>query len=109
MSQDTTSDWKTLQNEETGRVVAAISTVFGSTDAYQYNPASIRVRVIDARFEGQSNEQRDEMVEPVLATLPEETQAKIINLYTFAPNELKQFSRASLLNEEFEHPGRSML
>ena len=109
MSQETTPDWATLQTDESKLVVAGISTVFGTTNAYQYNPASIRVRVIDSAFEGRSPGERDAMVEPLIEALPEETQAKIINLYTFAPSELTQFSRASMLNEEFEHPSQSML
>jgi stress-induced morphogen len=109
MSNNSTRDWTALQNEETNRVVAALSTVFSSTDAYQFNPASIRVRVIDPQFEGKSAEERDALIERVLQTLPEDTQSKIINVYTFAPRELQPVSREYLLNEEFEHPGESML
>ena len=81
-------------------------------DAYRYNSASIRVRVIDSRFEGLSIEKRDAMVEPHLESLPERTQADIINLFTFAPSELQQTPktlREFLNNMEFENPSPSML
>lgn len=67
---------------------------FEEVAAYRYNSASIRVRVIDSRFEGLSIETRDAMVEPHLETLPERTQADIMNLLTFAPSELQQTPRA---------------
>jgi len=73
---------------------------------------SIRVRVIDQRFEGLPPEKRDAMVEPHLEQLPERTQADIMTLFTFAPSELKQIPktyREFLLNEEFKHPSPSML
>ena len=85
---------------------------FETVDAYRYNPASIRIRVIDKKFEGLSTEARDAMVEPHLAKLPEETQTDIISLFTFSPSELKQKSklfRGFLLNREFEDPSPSML
>ena len=85
---------------------------FESADAYRYNSASIRVRVIDTRFEGLPDEKRDAMVEPHLEKLPERTQADIISLYTFAPSELQQIPRPYkkfLENMEFEEPSPSML
>ena len=53
-------------------------------------------------FEGMSDEERDEMVEPLLQQLGEATQADIMNLITIAPSELEGFSRQSLVNLEFE-------
>jgi hypothetical protein len=81
-------------------------------DAYRYNSASIRVRVIDRRFEGLPREQRDGMVEPHLERLPERTQADIVTLFTFAPSELREAPntlREFMLNAEFEDPSPSML
>ncbi len=85
---------------------------FEKVDAYRYNSASIRVRVIDSRFEGISSEKRDKLVEPYLEQLPERTQADIMSLYTFAPSELSQsgkLSREFMLNAEFDDPSPSML
>ena len=85
---------------------------FDKVDAYRYNLASIRVRVIDSRFEGKSPEDRDALVEPILDQLPEQTQADIINLFTFAPSELEQTPktiREFLRNGEFDHPSPSLL
>ncbi len=85
---------------------------FETVDAYRYNPASIRVRVIDKRFEGKSMEKRDAMVEPHLKKLPERTPADIISLFTLALSELQrtpQTLRGFLMNTEFEYPSPSML
>jgi hypothetical protein len=85
---------------------------FERADAYRYNPASIRVRVIDSRFEGMPRDKRDAMVEAVLDKLPEETQRDIVTLFTFAPSELQQPPKAFrefMLNTEFEDPSPSML
>lgn len=57
-------------------------------------------------------EKRDEMVEPHLEELPDQTQADIMTLYTFAPSELQQppgSFRGSLKNIEFDDPSPSML
>jgi len=88
-----------------------ITAGFEAVDAYRYNSASIRVRVIDKRFEGLTAEKRDAMVEPHLEKLPERTQADIISLFTFARSELKQTPktfREFLMNTEFEVPSPSM-
>jgi acid stress-induced BolA-like protein IbaG/YrbA len=85
---------------------------FQQANAYRYNSASIRVRVVDSRFEGLSPEKRDAMVEPHLEKLPERTQADIVNLFTFAPSELQQTPksfREFLLNTEFDDPSPSIL
>src|ERR1700736_5520470 len=44
-------------------------------EAYRYNSASIRIRIIDPDFEGLDLVERDEMVRPLLRTLPEEVGA----------------------------------
>jgi hypothetical protein len=81
-------------------------------DAYRYNSGSIRVRVIDPRFEGLGPVERDAMVEPLIEQLPEHTQADIVSLFSFAPSELRQNAktfRESFANTEFEEPSPSML
>lgn len=113
MTTTSTPLWEAKRTDETRRVEDVLrSAGFERVDAYRYNSASIRVRVIDSRFEGLPAERRDAMVEPHLDNLPERTQADIMNLVTFAPSELEQppqASRESLLNTEFEDPSPSML
>jgi len=58
------------------------------SDAYRYNSAAIRLRVIDPRFEGLKIAERDALIEPILETLPEETQGDIMSVFTFAPSEV---------------------
>ncbi len=113
MMNTSASAWESKRTDETRLVEEVLRKAgFTTVDAYRYNSASIRVRVIDARFEGVSHEDRDAMVEPHLEQLPERTQADIMNLFTFAPTELQQTPktfREFLLNVEFEEPSPSML
>jgi len=108
-----TPRWETRRTDETRMVEEALRQAgFEHADAYRYNPASIRVRVIDERFEGLTLEKRDAMVEPILDQLPEGTQSEIINLFTFAPSELQdtpRLTREFIQNVEFEEPSPSML
>ena len=96
---------KTPETEETERL---LNGTFPETEVYRYNSASIRVRIVDERFKGKSASERDAMVEPHLARLPEDTQADITMLLLLAPGEAEGSPR-SLLNLEFEHPSPSLL
>jgi acid stress-induced BolA-like protein IbaG/YrbA len=101
-----------MRTEETRRVEELLRKNFDQADAYRYNSASIRVRVIDTRFEGKSRENRDALVEDQLDKLPPETQGDIVTLLTFAPSELLSGSnrfRELMLNSEFENPSPSTL
>lgn len=109
MSQATVPRWHSMRTDESRRVEELLRKAFAQVDAYRYNSASIRVRVIDPRFEGKSNEERDSMVEPYLDQLPVETQAEIMTLRTLAPGEESRDLRKGLANLEFEDPSRSML
>lgn len=107
-----TAPWETKRTPETRVVEELLRKHFQQADSYRYNSASIRVRVIDPRFEGQSREQRDTMVEQHLNTLPPETQRDIVTLFTFAPSELSRAPatfREFLLNSEFDDPSPSRL
>lgn len=79
---------------------------FEHVEAYRYNSASIRVRVIDLLFEFVTvPDLRYRAIEAVLDTLPERTQADIISIYAFAPSELKKVGQptpAQIRNDEFE-------
>jgi hypothetical protein len=113
MTQTTAPRWEAKRTDETRHVEEILRNAgFDQVDAYRYNSASIRVRVIDSRFEGLSPEKRDAMVEPHLEQLPERTQADIMNLFTFAPSELQQPPKSFkefMKNTEFDDPSPSML
>jgi hypothetical protein len=98
-----------MRTDETRRVEAVLRKEFPNSDAYRYNSASIRVRVIDPRFERMPVDERDAVIEPLLGQLPGETQADIMNLILLSPSEIEASCRKSLVNEEFEDPSESML
>jgi stress-induced morphogen len=98
-----------MRDDDSRRIEVALRSEFPGTDAYRYNSASIRVRVVDERFEGKSSEQRDAMVERLLKNLPEQLQADIMNLVTLYPGEDHTSLTARLANEEFESPTPSQL
>lgn len=103
----TTKSWESKRTPETRAVAELLQKTFAQADAYRYNSASIRVRVIDERFEGMPREKRDTLVEERPNKLPTETQRNIVTPFTFAPAELagipKTF-RESMLNTEFVDP-----
>lgn len=109
MSQATAPRWHAMRTAESRAVEEALRDDFQSVDAYRYNSASIRVRVVDPRFAGRSMEERDAMVEPYLDRLPEGIQADIMNLITVAPGELEGSIGDRLANLEFEDPSPSIL
>ena len=112
MTTSTTKAWESKRTPETRAVEDLLRESFEQADSYRYNSASIRVRVIDKRFEGMPREKRDSLVEEQLDKLPPETQRDIVTLFTFAPSELsgvpKTF-REFMLNTEFDDPSPSML
>jgi stress-induced morphogen len=104
--------WHAKRTVETEKVEQLLRKQFERVDSYRYNSASIRLRVIDPRFEGLSREKRDEMVERYLEQLPPDIQRDIVSLFTFAPSEMGQSPatfKGYLLNVEFEDPSPSML
>lgn len=103
------SEWERLRTDECRHVEEVLRRHFQEADAYRYNSASLRVRVIDPSFEGLSREERDDRVEPILATLDESTQADIMNLVLLCTGEVDESFRAAISNQEFEHPTESML
>src|SRR5438477_9123794 len=99
----TTPPWEGKRTSETRMVEDLLRQHFQQADSYRYNSASIRVRVIDPRFEGMPREKRDAMVEQYLDKLPPETQRDIVTLFTFAPSELARTPmtfREYMLNTE---------
>ena len=68
---------------------------------YRQNAGSVRVRMMDRRFEGMSKSRRDNEVREFLAArVPEDTVAEVSQVLTVAPAEL----RTSFANFEFEQP-----
>jgi stress-induced morphogen len=98
-----------MRTDETRMIEELLRKTFPQADAYRYNSASIRVRVVDPRFKGKSTERRHAMVESLLEQLPRETQAEIMNLVTLYPDETEGSFEALALNEEFEEPSPSRL
>lgn len=112
MTTSTAKAWESKRTAETRGIEDLLKQSFQQPDSYRYNSASIRVRVIDERFEGMPREKRDSLVEEQIGKLPPETQRDIVTLLTFAPSELsnaKRTFREFLLNTEFEDPSPSQL
>lgn len=104
--------WETQRTDESSSVEDALRAVgFAQVDAYRYNAASIRVRVIDARFAGLLHSARVDLIDPSLERLPERTQGDIITVFLFTPDELTGDGRSLelLANAEFDDPSPSML
>jgi hypothetical protein len=100
---DTDNEVQTLKN-----ALEAYELAHGGAQAalYRHNPASIRLRVIDRRFEGMIKSRRHADVwEFLAARVPEDTLADVSLVLTVAPGEL----RTSFANFEFESPMASAL
>ncbi len=101
--------WEKKRTAETRAVEELLKTKFPHADAYRFNSASIRVRIIDECFEGKSPEKREATVLPLLKQLPPDTFADIINLLLLSPSEARTTSDLYPVNLEFERPSRSTL
>jgi len=105
--------WKEMRTDESRMVENRLrNDGFDQVDAYRYNSASLRVRIVDKRFESVSRDERDEIVEPFIEKLPPSTQSDIVALVLLAPSEISQGGpalRELMLNAEFEDPSPSML
>lgn len=113
MTTNQISKWEEKRTDESRMVEDKLREAdFDRVDAYRYNSASLRVRVIDKRFESIPREERDVLVEPSIDMLPMETQSDIVSLVLLAPSEFDQPSetfREFMLNVEFENPSPTML
>lgn len=68
---------------------------------YRYNPASIRLRIIDPAFEGKSYGEREAFVEGLLEQLPPNVRRDITLLLLLTP---KEAQNPDLMNLEFDDP-----
>jgi stress-induced morphogen len=73
---------------------------FRKVDAYRYNSASIRLRVISKKFQGLESWQRYDIVNKIIATLPEDIQRDMMFSVLVTPAEVADSTK----NAEFEHP-----
>lgn len=102
--------WERLRTPETREIEDRLRAAgFAQADAYRFNSASIRVRVIDPQFEGMSDSDREDLVFPVIDQLDRRTREDILLLLTLAPSELGSFHRSLLVNREFDDPLPSSL
>lgn len=116
------NSWEAKRTDETRHVESFLEDAgFEQVDAYRFNSASIRIRVIDPRFEGLADEKRDAVVAPFLKKLPAETRTDVLFLLPLAPSELPEavpgtargakakILRKLLLNAGFVDPSPSTL
>ncbi len=97
--------WEMLRTDQTRQIEERLRAAgFTQVDAYRFNSASIRIRIIDPRFEGKPGSERQDMVFPVIDRLPKRIREDILLLLTMAPSELGGPNRHFLVNREFEHP-----
>ncbi len=105
MSQSITKPWESRQTDETRLVEESLRAVFPETDAYRYNAASIRVRVVDPRFAGLNADQRDDMLDAIVAKLPASIQGDIMVLLAMTPDEFRDRKFIGrFTNQSFENP-----
>jgi hypothetical protein len=74
-------------------------------EAYRYNPGSIRVRILDPDFSGKSLGERENLLWPILESLPEDTRMQVSLLLLLTPKERQR----SLGSMEFDDPTPSLL
>ncbi|MDB2687390.1 hypothetical protein N9Y42_09285 [Mariniblastus sp.] len=113
MTSNTTPIWESMRTDESRLVEDKLHEYgFEQVDSYRYNSASVRVRIVDKRFEGIDRDERNKIVEPFIEQLPESTQADIVTLVLLSPKELEtpnQTFREYMLNTEFDVPSPTML
>ena len=73
---------------------------------YRYNPAAVRVRIIDPVFAGKTFKERELMIQDVLDTLPPGVEDDITVLLLLTPREAKD--PKEIMNIEFDAPNSTM-
>jgi|SRR5947207_9001060 len=88
------------------RILKMLGETFGAAhpsaiiEAYRYNPASIRIRIVDPLFRGLNLVERDNLVRPYFDLLPDKIRAEIMLLLLLTPAERKR----SFGSMEFDDP-----
>jgi hypothetical protein len=95
-------------DDAVGLVAAALEEYEKANDGsecfvYRYNPASIRVKIVDAAFHGRRKSERHDDARRFLSRLPEDVLSQISVLLCLEPGE------NSLLDMEFHDPLPSCL
>lgn len=98
---------KKRKTQETRQIESLLNEALPDADieAYRYNSACIRLRVISEEFEGKTRVQRERKILPLLRKLPDDTRAELTMLLLLTPNEAEKSS----INAEFEDPTPSRL
>jgi len=102
------------QDHSTAAIFEAIQAGFPETSdspedsVYRYNPVSIRVLIVDSRFEGKSEAAREAIVKRALKDLPRDIWREISLLIMITPEEL-QDPGDDLMLLEFLTPDGSYL
>jgi hypothetical protein len=95
--------WEHLRTDETRQIEEVLRAKFTQVDAYRYNSASIRLRVVDTLFAGLSNATRDDVLARHLRTLSED----IVFILAMTPSDDDHVRQAA--NDSFENPEPSKL
>lgn len=117
MSTSLGKPWESKKTDETRSVERSLTSTFEHVDAYRYNSASVRIRVIDRRFEGLSRDERERLVDEAITKLPESIQRDVVFVLCLAPDETTvkpgdsdpNHMRNAMFNDEFENPQPSRL
>jgi stress-induced morphogen len=97
------------QTDEAVEQIASVLSEFENSHenaeciVYRYNPAAIRIRIIDETFEGKSKGERHDYAMDYLRSLSEDVLSQISILLCLQPGE------SSLLDLEFQDPTPSRL
>ena len=90
-------------DSQTRLVEMTLSPRFPSVESYRSTFGTVRVRIIDERFQNRNRVQREKMVLPLIRGLPEDIQTEIVTLLLLAPGE----EDGSMMNLEFDRPART--
>lgn len=107
MASTTVPKWTSRRTDETRRIEDQLRCDFDQVDAYRFNSASIRLRIVDPSFERLTESQREDRVFAELDKLPAASREDILFLLLLAPSELGPGNRHSASNAEFENPDRA--
>ena len=104
--------WETMRTAETREIEDGLRLHFEQVDAYRYNSASVRIRVIDPCFDGLDDGERRDLVRGHLKALPRRGWVDMLLAFPMTPAELDPeptLTSAYLRNLEFDNPTPSEL
>lgn len=113
MTTATVPVWHEMRTDETRAIEDGLRAEFERVESYRYSCASIRIRVVDPRFEGLSDLQRHDLVRGYFNRLPKRKQVDLIVIFPLTPAEMEPDAEWKtwwpIRNREFEHPSPSEL